>query len=130
MVRTRMLCVWAGLVLLSAVGCQQETVQGPSGKALTLTTPSSVTIRRGGQRTVEMGIARKNTRADVTVSLSQLPSGVTVGESSRRVATDSVSFILKADPTAALVGGQAVTVTIEGPDGMRGTEHFRLSVVE
>jgi hypothetical protein len=114
--------------LMAVAGCERVTVEGSGGRSLSLTMPANVDIVRGRTETVEVYITRKNTTAPVTVSISQLPSGVTVRQPSRTVETDSVAFILEANNDATLVKNQAVAVTIEGPDGMRGTDHFNLSV--
>jgi hypothetical protein len=111
-------------------GCQKATVQGPGGKSLTLLTPKTLTIGRGETRTLEVGIERRQTTAPVTVSLSLLPDGVTARQASKTVETDAATFVLQASRQAALVRNQAAAVTIEGPDGMRGTEHIRMTVTK
>ncbi len=125
---TLLLAVLTGPLLIT--GCQTATVQGPGGKSLTLVTPKTFTIGRGETRTLEIGVNRENTTAPVTVSLSLLPDGVTARQASKTVETDAATFVLQASRQAALVRNQAAAVTIEGPDGMRGTEHIRLTVTK
>ncbi len=114
--------------LLALAGCQQSTVRGPEGKALTLTVPAAVTLHRGETQTVQVGLARTEFTQGVTVSLANLPAGVTARESSKTVETTAATFVLTASQDAALVTNQAVNVTAKGPNGMATTEQMRLTV--
>jgi hypothetical protein len=118
----------AFLFLTSA--CQQATVRGPEGKKLTVTVPASVTIRRGETVSVDVGINREDFSQPITASISKLPSGVGADESSQKVERNTTAFVLKASKTADLVDGQAVEITVEGPDGMTASQHFKLNVTE
>jgi hypothetical protein len=122
--------VLVGLVLVVAAGCQETGVKGPEGKSMTLTVPMAVTLHRGTTSVVQIGLKRQNMNEGVQVSIADLPRGVKAKESSMNVETDSATFILQADKDADLVANQTVAVMMEGPDGMRATEHFRLTVKE
>jgi hypothetical protein len=118
------------LLALFVAGCGQTTIDGPGGKKLTLKTPWSVDIERGGTAQIDVGIERTKTDEPVTVSIGQLPRGVSARQTTKTVETDSVVFILEADSDAALVSNHAVAITLQGPEGMKGTRHVRLSVGE
>jgi hypothetical protein len=110
------------------LGCQTATVEGPQGQKLTLITPTNVAIARGTSETFDVEVQRTNTDAAVTLTLDQLPDGVSARRPSQTIETDSAAFILQAEDDAALVSNHAVAVTIEGPGGMRGTEYVNLTV--
>ena len=118
------------LCLIAAAGCQATTVRGPAGEGVTTTTPRSLTIHRGSSVPLEIGIDRENFSGPVTVSLAQLPDGVTVDDKSQTVETTSATFVLRASRDAALVRNQAVSVTVEGRDDRRATQYFDLTVLE
>lgn len=120
----------SAVVMMALSACQQETIKGSGGKSLTMQVSRSVSIRRGMSRTLEVDVSREDTRKPVTVSLGQLPSGVSARQSSRTIETDSVAFILTADDDADLVRNHAMTVTVDGPDGMSGTEHVQITVTD
>ncbi|MFP4214466.1 MAG: hypothetical protein ACLFVH_00950 [Phycisphaerae bacterium] len=119
------------LVSIGIVGCQQAHVSGPGSRELSMTFPAYVTIQRGSDRMVDVTITRVATREPVTISISQLPSGVTAKQSSQTVETDEVTFILQADRDAALVSNQQVALTIQGErNSQSATDHFHLAVTE
>ena len=128
--RALMVCgiVVGGLCLLA--GCQTGSVRGPGGQAMTVETPMTVTIQRGQTETMKIGIDRKNFVDAVTVSVSQLPAGVTVDEPSKKIETDAATFLLKAAKDATLVVNQAMAVKVSGPEGMAVTKHVKLTVKE
>ncbi len=116
------------ILMMLVAGCQQSTVRGPQGKALTLTVPATVTIDRGQTQVIEVGLARTDFTSPVRLSLTNLPHGVTARESSKTVETTMATFVIQAANDAALVTNQAVSVRAQGPDGMATTEQFRLTV--
>ena len=128
--RALMMCVIliGGLVVLA--GCQTGTVRGPGGQVLTVETPRMVTIQRGQTETLKIGIERKHFTGAVTVSIAQLPAGVTVDEPSKKVETDAATFVFKAANDAALVRNHAMQVSAGGPEGMAVTKHVKLTVKE
>jgi hypothetical protein len=122
------LVLLAGLAV-AAAGCEKATVSGPEGKAMTLVVPSSVTVLRGQSQTVEVKVNRDTMNGTVRVSIANLPKGVTVTDSTKTVEVSGpVTFVLEASKTAGLVANQVVRVTLEGSDGMKAAEEFRLTV--
>jgi hypothetical protein len=123
-----MVCLAGLTAAVGIAGCEQVTVRGPEGKQMTICLPASVTIHRAETEILKVNIKRTKFTDAVTVTLAQLPKGVEADESSKTVETDMVTFTLKADPMADLVHQQEVRVMAEGPDGMRATAYFKLSV--
>lgn len=120
----------AACVVALAAGCQETTVRTSGGKQLTMTVPAGAAIRRGQTMPVEIGIRREGVEGGVTVSISQLPAGVSARESSKTVETDAATFVLTAEESAALVTNHAVQVTVRAPDGATARDHMRLTVRE
>ena len=117
-----------GLCVLA--GCQTATVRGPEGKMMTVEVPMAVTVQRGPTQPLTIEIERGDFTDPVTVSVSQLPAGVTVDKASKTVETDAATFMLKADKDAAMVVNQAVRVNVTGPGGMAATKYVKLTVKE
>src|SRR5262245_45024849 len=117
-------------LLAALVGCESRTVEGPGGKKLTLSKPADQTLRQGGTNDVRISITRDNFRDAVTVRFENLPEGVQVMDRDKKIAAEDKSgtFTLKADDTAPPVENHEVKVTAEGPDGMKVTEPFKLTV--
>jgi hypothetical protein len=64
----------------------------------------------------------------VTVSLSQLPRGVSVDAMTQTVQTDKAVFVLSASPKADLVGNQRVKIVAKGPNGVEETQYMSVNV--
>ncbi len=116
--------------LLASAACQTVTVRGPDDKKLAATTPVALTVHRGQSAALEVGIDRDNFTGPVTVSVSRLPVGVEVDRAVQKVETSSATFALTASPTADLVAGEPVGVTVEGMDGRRATQFVALTVTK
>lgn len=118
--------------ILVVAGCQKATVEGPSGKKLTLIKPANQTIKQGDTDKVTVRVNRDNFRDAVTVHFDQLPQGIKVQDQDTTIpAGDSLAtFTLKAEPNAPPVDKHETSVTAEGPDGMKVTERFQISVKE
>lgn len=118
------------LALIVVAGCKQTSVEGPGGKKLTLMKPADQTLTKGTPNQVMITINRDNFRDEVSVSFDNLPQGVTVQDKDKKIANgdSTASFTLLADANAALVQNHEVRVTVTGPDNMKATEVFRLSV--
>lgn len=116
--------------LLILVGCQQSTVEGPDHKKLTLKKPFDVTIKRGDTSQVSVSIDRDNFRDAVSVGIENLPKGVSVQDRDSKIATgeNSGKFTLKADDNAELVTNHEAKVTVTGPNGIKVTEPFKVTV--
>lgn len=127
-------CLTVALVpaflLAALVGCESRTVEGPGGKKLTLSQPANQTLRQGGTNDVLITINRDNFRDAVTVRFENLPEGVQLLDRDKKIAAgDSrATFTLKADDTAPPVENHEVKVTVEGPDDMKVTEPFKITV--
>ena len=116
--------------VLATAACKQMSVRGPEGQEVTATTPMSLTIRRGSTEPLQVAIDRENFHGPVTVTIAQLPKGVSADRSSMTVDTTSATFALKASTTADLVSNQAVSVTIAAMDGRKAMQYVSLTVVD
>ena len=116
-------------LLVAVFGCEQTTVEGTGGRKLTLSQPSSQTLKRGETNTISISITRASFSNPVEVKFSNLPKGVSVVED-KKIGTDqnSGTYTLHAAPDADLVANHVAKVTVEGPDGMTATETFQITV--
>jgi hypothetical protein len=118
------------LCLVAAAGCQQSKVHGPEGESVTLTTPRSLKVHRGSSVDLKVDIDRNGYSGPVTVTVSQLPSGVSADRPSATVDTTAATFVLVATPTATLVANQSVAVTLEAMSGRKAMQYISLDVVD
>jgi hypothetical protein len=118
------------LALLAAgIGCDRTTAEVPSGKKLTLFKPANQAMRQGETNDISVAIHRENFEGDVRVSFENLPAGVSViGANPIPAGRDREIFTLHAAPDAKLVGHHMASVTVEGPEGLKATELFGISV--
>lgn len=116
------------VLAFSLAGCERTTVEGPANKKLTLTKPASVTIRQGETEKINIGIDRDNFTGAVSLKFERMPAGVDVADATREISGDDATFVLTADQDASLVENHSATVTAEGPDGMKVTEAFTITV--
>lgn len=124
------LCALVTVSFVFLGGCKHSTVEGTGGKKLTLVKPANQTIKRGDTNQVTVGVTRSNFSDDVTISFDNLPQGVSVVDKEKKIAgsDNTATYTLKADANAALVTNHEVKVTASGPDGMKVTESFTLTV--
>jgi len=118
-------------VLTFSVGCSGSTsVQGSGGKKLTLTKPLDTSIKQGDTVNVKASITREKFTEPVTIKFDNLPKGVEVGDSDMKIPSseNSKTFTLKASPDAALVENHEASITAEGPESMKTTEKFKITV--
>jgi hypothetical protein len=139
MYANRSIVLAACAVALFTVGCSYEsregrtgetTVYGEHGEKLTIAQPKIQDITRGGTETVTINLRRDNFSDPVNVSLSDLPSGIEAVDAPRSTNGDAVEIVLRASEDADLVSNHVVLVSAEGPNGIRATESFRLTVKE
>jgi len=133
-------CMWvAACGAALAVGCSYEsstkqtggtTVHGDHGEKLTIAQPKVQDIERGGTEKVTINLRRENFSDPVNVSVSDLPAGVEAVDAPRTTSGDEVEIVLRANENADLVSNHVVLVSAEGPNGIRATESFRISVKE
>ena len=116
--------------VLAVTGCRSSQVNGPAGQSITAVTARSMQIRRGEQQPLEVEVDRENVTVAVTVSIWQLPRGVSSDKSSVKSETTAATFILTATRDAPLVENQAVGVTIEGMNGRRASHYVNLTVTD
>lgn len=120
--------------ITAATGCDQmsSTVSGKSGKKLTLVSLADQTVRQGDANKLGVTIVRQDFDSVVTISIADLPSGVSVaGGSNLEIPKGSLkmdSMTLVAARDAAVVKDHRVAVTAKGPDGISVTEYFNLTV--
>lgn len=120
------------------VGCDREhrgprgpegtTVRANENQTLTLMAPKSASITRGQTKMITVALKRHGFNDPVQVSISDLPSGVTVRESSKSIQGDKATFVLDASNDAALVKNQAIRISAEGPNNVTATQQVELSV--
>jgi hypothetical protein len=122
----------AAAILGSLLGCSSTSASGTNGKKLTLVKPVNQTVKRGDTNKVAITVVRENIDSDVSVRFDNLPKGVKVIETDKKVKDDEflVNYTLFAANDAGLVSGQVVKVTAEGPDGLAATESFEVTVKE
>ena len=108
----------------------ESTVRGPNGERLGVVRPHDQDIARGETETVTVHLKRDNIAGPIMVTIDGLPAGVEAVDAPRSTETDKVEIVLRAMPNADLVSGQRVMVTAEGPNAIRATESFKLTVKE
>jgi len=144
---------------VSVAGCQQSATTGPGTtthkvsktetsregehrtktektetteiKKLTLTAPTSQTIKRGDTDKVTVMVNRTNFDDPVEISFSGLPKGVEVVDKDAKVASGnkSITVTLKASADAA-VGEHEVTLIAKAPGSEENRQTFKLTVKE
>lgn len=117
-------------LVFGVAGCEKTSVEGPGNKKLTLTKPSNQTIKQGDTDSIKLNISREKFRDAVSVHFDNLPAGVEIQDKDKKIGAEdsSATFTLKAAPDAKLVENQEARVTVEGPDGMKATETFKITV--
>jgi hypothetical protein len=128
MIRKITICLMSVAILGTA--CEKTTVEGPSGKKLTLVKPANQTIARGASEKVTVMIKRTNFTEAVSIQFKDLPAGVTVVDGTTQIEQNDHTFVLSASPTADLVGNHVASVTATGPEGLSATEQFNITVKE
>jgi hypothetical protein len=119
------------LVLMFIVGCDRKaTVEGQQGKKLTLTKPSSVSIKQGEVADVKISIGRGTIKEPIVVTFEQLPQGVTVVDADKKIVGEEGTYVLKADNSAVLVSDHKAQVTAKGPDGLAVSQPLEINVKE
>ena len=114
---------------LFLIGCEKSTVEGPSGKKLTLVKPADPSVKRGSTEKLAIVVSRANFEGPVTIAFENLPKGVQVVDDGGKVEGNERTFVLTAAPDADLVEKHTANVTAKGPDGMAATEQFKITVV-
>jgi hypothetical protein len=111
-------------------GCQKTTVEGSSGKKLTLVKPTDSTVKRGSTEKVSIAVTRQNFSGAVTVKFGDLPKGITVADGGNEIEGNERTFVLSAADNADQVSNHTATVTVTGPEGMSATEQFNITIQE
>ena len=116
-------------LIVAGWGCENATVEGPSGKKLTVTQPANQTLKRGETNEIAIKVTRTNLSEPLTVKFDNLPKGVTVIED-KKLSSDqnTVNYTLHAAPDADLVQNSQSKVTVSTPDGLMATETFTITV--
>ena len=111
----------AGLVL-GVVGCMEKATVNTSEGELTVKYPSDVTVKQDSKETMEFDVDRKKFTDDVEVSFKDLPKGVSVKESTTKIAkgSEKATVTLEAKPDAEVVSNHKAMVVIKG--GKASTE--------
>lgn len=121
-------------VLTLAAGCRKTTtVEGTGSKKLSVTKPSSLTIKQGTTENVKITITREKFTEPVEVRFDKLPMGVTIVESKTVIPSNdnSATFTFKADDNAAVVSNQDATVSVSVPGtDLKSSETFPITVTK
>lgn len=113
---------------IAAAGCEKTTVENEKGQKLTIVKPANSTIKRGETEKVSIVVTRDNFTGPVTVKFDKLPNGVTVVGSDNTIESNERTFVLSASSTADLVANHVATVTASGPEGMKATQEFSITI--
>lgn len=123
-----LLVVLATASIVLAAGCRKEsTVTGKEGQKLTLKQPSEVKITRGQTEDVKISITRKDLADAVKVDFRNLPDGVTVVDSDKKITGDDATYTLKATDSAALVENHQAMVEASA-GGVSVSQPFKVTV--
>lgn len=117
------------LVLLTTLaGCTKESAaSGTGGTRLALSKPSNQTLTQGESNKVAVSVDRTGFAEQVRVSFSNLPSGVSVADTTIPPGDSSKDFVLVAAADAEVVDKRIVTVRAEGA-GIDASQTFELTV--
>jgi hypothetical protein len=123
-----------GLIGLTlTVGCRKTTtVEGTGGKKLSVTKPTSLTITQGATEQIKVTISRTNFTDPVEVKFDKLPPGLTVVETTTKIAPSDASavFTFKADDTAPVVSNVDAVVNVTGPGDLKSSETFPITITK
>jgi len=118
-------------LLVGATGCPREkkTVEGESGKKLTVKAPANTSLKPGETATINVDITREKFNDPVELKITGLPTGVHIMENDLTISKDATGakLTLKADPDAKPVDDQKVTVTASG-GGIHPEATFKVTV--
>lgn len=121
------------LVLVSVSACSSSSSsKGPDSQEITLVKPADQTLRRGESNRVAVVIDRDRFEGPIAVRFEGLPRGVRVLEIDKRIGADenAANYTLQADASADLVTDHVVKITVEGPDRLKTSESFELTIKE
>lgn len=118
------------LGVLAVAGCSKPaSVQGEGDRKLSLDKPGSMTIERGGLAKAEIKIRRQDIAGEVAIAFTNLPKGVEVVESGKRIVGDEGSYTFRASETADLVENHVADVTASAnPGNIAVAQPFTISV--
>jgi hypothetical protein len=132
MTRTKMT---SAFVLLAAAAfvpsCGKSTTEDASGRKLTLVAPADQNVKQASTEKVAIAIVRRGFDGPVEIDVDDLPSGVSMlGGTHAMIPAGSLTtdLTLLAEPNAKPVRDHKVQVNAKGPDGLKVTEYFRLTV--
>lgn len=121
-------------VLVIGAGCkgEQDEVSGEEGKKLALTAPRDTSIKQGDTTKITVEVKRTKFDGPVDLDFSQLPDGVRIEESNRRLESGDTkaTFTLKADGDAKPKQGHKAKVSASGGGMKIGPLEFGLDVKE
>lgn len=111
-------------------GCAGVSSEGKNGEKLTVQKPMNEMLKRGERGEVLVVINRDKFDEDVKLDVNDLPDGVKVLNPSLVIGrgANTLTLVLQADSDAQIVDGHVVTVEAKGPDGMKVTQTFEISV--
>ncbi len=127
--------VVSAMLGLLAVGCNHasSTVKNPeNNEQMTLTVPGEVKVKQGDVAKFEISIKRKDFNGPVFLSFKDLPTGVTIKESERKILSgeDKSQFTLVAAKDAKVVSNQDTKVTAASEDGKLKAEKIMKVTVQ
>jgi hypothetical protein len=122
-----------GIVVALTSGCRETTtLESPGGKKLTVTKPSSLTIKQGTTEQIKVTITRTNFSDPVEVKFDKLPPGITVVDKKTEIpANDTMATMtFKADDNAPVISNHDATVTVVGPGDLKSTTTFPITITK
>jgi len=116
--------------VLALAGCESTNARAPGGKELTVTTaPSLILTRGGGPQEQQFAVNRIGFSNPVTLTITELPSGVTATPSKTTVEAGTTMVSFSAAPNAPLVANhKAKVVGSAGPGQVEVVHFFSISV--
>jgi hypothetical protein len=134
----RMICAMVCASLVGLVGCNKGTSVAPSTNPAKPSDQRKLSVtERGKQKVTQdqtddmtISIGRTNFDGPVTISLRDLPSGVSVVTKDMTIPAgkDSLVVTVKADPKATAVNDHQVTVAAKAPDMAEAVTTFKMDV--
>lgn len=119
------------LVLATAFwGCASTKAVNEAGQRLIVYRPANESITQGDKDDVDIRVSREDFDGALTVSISDLPEGVSVLNENMTIERHEGKFTLSlmAAPDAPVVKDHIVHVRVAGDNGLGAQESFRLSV--
>lgn len=116
------------LSLFAVTACSKETAaSNRDGSRLALKEPADQTVAQGASNPIKISVERTGFADAVSISFSNLPTGVRVEGDSIPAGESSKDFVIVAAPDAQVVNNKVVTVRAKA-SGIDTSQTFELTV--